>query len=299
MNITLAQVKAFERIARLGSFHAAARHLHLTQPSVSQRIHDLEDQLGAELFLRRGPKVTLTSHGTQFLPFADQMLGTMARLAEQFRTPSVLKGTLRLGVSESFALACLSDLILRLEIRFPNLKSLVQVGDTGTISKMIDDHQLDLAVISEPNVAREVQRIAIGANELAWFADASLDILHNVHTPAELCKYHLFISPPPSRLYTTATRWFSAAAAMPERLSMCNSLSVTKNVVLRGLGIGLMPIRVIQEELLDGLVVRLDVEPVVPRHEVWICYRDEQFGSDINRLVEAVSEVADEHRLFR
>ena len=41
MNITIAQVRAFERIARLGSFHAAAKHVGITQPSISQRIKDL------------------------------------------------------------------------------------------------------------------------------------------------------------------------------------------------------------------------------------------------------------------
>jgi len=43
MNVTLAQLRAFERIVRLGSFHAAARDLNLTQPSVSQRIRELEE----------------------------------------------------------------------------------------------------------------------------------------------------------------------------------------------------------------------------------------------------------------
>ena len=56
MNVTLSQLRAFERIVRLGSFHAAARDLHLTQPSVSQRIRELEVVLQTPLFVRRGPR---------------------------------------------------------------------------------------------------------------------------------------------------------------------------------------------------------------------------------------------------
>mgnify|MGYP001549144611 CR=1 FL=1 len=61
MNITLNQLRAFERIVRLGSFRAAAEELRVTQPSVSQRIRELEAALETSLFLRRGPRVRLTA----------------------------------------------------------------------------------------------------------------------------------------------------------------------------------------------------------------------------------------------
>jgi len=53
MNMTFAQVRTFVCIVREGSFHVAARTLGLTQPSVSQRIRELESALGTALFIRR------------------------------------------------------------------------------------------------------------------------------------------------------------------------------------------------------------------------------------------------------
>ena len=52
--MTLRQLEAFYWIARLGSFHAAARHLHVAQPSVSARVRELERHLGVPLFERSG-----------------------------------------------------------------------------------------------------------------------------------------------------------------------------------------------------------------------------------------------------
>lgn len=52
MSMTLAQIRTFEAIARLGSFQAASRELGLTQPSVSQRIRELETTLATRLFIR-------------------------------------------------------------------------------------------------------------------------------------------------------------------------------------------------------------------------------------------------------
>ena len=63
MNVTLSQLRTFERIVRLGSFRAAAQELRLTQPSVSQRIRELEDALRTQLFVRRGPRISLTAEG--------------------------------------------------------------------------------------------------------------------------------------------------------------------------------------------------------------------------------------------
>ena len=138
MNVTLSQLKAFERIVRLGSFHAAARELRLSQPSVSQRIRELEAALATPLFIRRGPRISLTAEGHALMEYADRLLGTAGEMIERFRTRDPLKGMLRLGLNESFALICLPELLRRLEQRYPGIKTSVFVGDTGLVSRRLD-----------------------------------------------------------------------------------------------------------------------------------------------------------------
>ena len=298
MAVTIAQITAFERIVRLGSFHAAARQLNVTQPSISQRIRELESALGVRLFVRRGPTISLTAEGTALVTYADRMLGTAGEMIERFRARDPLKGVLRLGLNESFGLICLTDLLRRLEERHPALKASVQVGDTAMVSRMLNERQLDLAVISEPTVAEEIAREPLGTNELGWFASASFQVPRRVLSPADLCAYHLIITPPPARLYTTATRWFSEDGAAPLRLSMCNSLSVTILTIESGLAVGLVPVRVMQDAMTRGAVRRLSVSPPVPGHRVWICHQAADFGASMQRLVELVREVVVQHKLF-
>lgn len=301
MTITLAQIKAFERIARLGSFHAAARQLNRTQPSVSERIRELEDTLGVQLFVRRGPKISLTAQGARLLGFADQLLGAADQLVGQFNTNAPPKGIVRFGAHETFCLIGLTDLLQRFGQLYPNLTALVRVGDTGTISQLLNEQQLDLAIVSEPEVSKEVDREAIGVTQLGWFISASLDLGFGLGaiSPEMLCPHHLIVSPPPARIYTTAMRWFAQAGAVPQHLSMCNSVSVTKLTIVRGLAIGLLPVRVMQEELAMGLVRQVMTTPPVPGHKVWICHQPNQFGPNIRQLADTVREVADNHRLFR
>ena len=241
MYVTLGQLRAFERIVRLGSFHAAALELKLSQPSVSQRIRELEAALNTPLFVRRGPRVSLTAEGHALIEYADRMLATAGELVERFRTRDPLKGTLRLGVSETFAFICLPELLKRMEQQYPAIRTNVFVGDTGVVSARLNDQALDIAVVSEPTVAPHVSHEPLGTNVFGWFASASLTLPRRTFTPADLEQYQLIVPPPPARLHSTVMKWFSDAGVSPRRISTCNSIHATAETIAQGAAIGIVP----------------------------------------------------------
>ena len=67
-------------IARLGSFRAAAARLHLTQPTISMRVRELEAQVGVALFDRRSYRARLTPRGREVVGYAEQILGLADRI---------------------------------------------------------------------------------------------------------------------------------------------------------------------------------------------------------------------------
>ena len=298
MNVTLAQLRAFERIVRLGSFHAAARDLNLTQPSVSQRIRELEEILETPLFVRRGPRISLTAEGHALVEYADRMLDTAGEMIERFHTRDPLNGILRLGLNESFALVCLPELLQRLEQRYPGIKTSVFVGDTGLVSQSLNRKELDIAIVSEPKVDKHVRIEPIGRNRLAWFAGVDVELAHKVLTPADLCQFHLIVSPPTAQLHATVTQWFASAGVVPRRVSTCNSLSATILTILHGTAIGLVPMRVMQDEIETRRVKRIRVAPEMPSHMVSICYQISEFGPGLKVLVDLTRELVARHKLF-
>jgi len=298
MNVTLDQLKAFERIVRLGTFHAAAVDLHLTQPSVSTRIKELESALNVQLFVRNGPRISMTAEGHALIEYADRMLGTAGEIVQRFRTRDPLKGVLRLGMNESFAMISVLDLIRRLEHHYPAIRTSLFVGDTGTVSQMLNEQKLDIAIVSDPNVEAHVTQQSLGKNHFGWFAHAGFAVTREVFTPADLCALHLFISPSTARLHATATNWFAGAHVTPERVSTCNTLWVTVQAVLQGLGVGLLPIRVMQPDLEAFRVKRLPVKPEIEPHNVSICYQTSEFGAGLKTLVDLIRELIEHHRLF-
>ncbi len=298
MNVTLSQLRAFERIVRLGSFRAAAGDLRISQPSVSQRVRELEGALQTALFLRRGPRVSLTAEGHALVEYADRVLGATGEMVERFSTRDPLKGMLRLGVNETFALVCLPELLRRLEQRYPAIRTSVFVGDTGVVSRKLNDQELDIAVVSEPDVAKHVRQEPLGKNEFGWFTSIAFHLPRRVLSPTDLRQHHLMVPPMPARLHATVTRWFADAGARPMRVSTCNSISATMLTVLHGTAIGILPVRVMQDELAKRSVKLVRVLPKVPAHRVSICYQISEFGPGLKALVGLTRELVAHYKLF-
>jgi DNA-binding transcriptional LysR family regulator len=291
MNLTLAQVRTFACIVRLGSFHAAARELGLTQPSVSQRIRELEAALGTRLFNRTGPRVSLTSDGHALVGHAERLLDNAGMIVARFRTRDPLKGVLRLGLNESFALICLCELLRLLEAEHPALETSVHVGDTQAVGQLLNEGKLDVAVISQPDLEPHVRAVPIGTNEMGWFASPELARWDREISPALLARHHLTISPPSARLYATAMTWFAGAGVVPARVSTCNTLSVTIQTIVAGLTIGLVPTRVMQAELERGEAVLVPVTPSVPGHRVFLCYQAGELGPSLEQILDLMREL--------
>jgi len=298
MQVTLGQLQAFERVVRLGSFHAAAVELNLSQPSVSQRIRELEATLQTPLFVRRGPRVSLTAEGHALVDYADRILGTAGELVERFRTRDPLKGTLRLGVNETFAFICLPELLKRMEQQYPAIRTSVFVGDTGVVSARLNDQALDIAVVSEPTIAPHVSQEPLGTNAFGWFASTAMTLPRRTLTPADLEQYQLLVPPPPARLHMTVMKWFADAGAKPRRISTCNSIHATAETIAQGAAIGIVPVRIMEPAVEKRGVRLLKLNPPLPGHHVTICYQIREFGPGLRVLVDLIRELVAKHKLF-
>ena len=297
-NVTLAQIRAFERTVRLGGVHAAARHLGLTQPAVSRRIRELELSLGIKVFVRSGRTLRISPDGAALLSYANELLSTADEMAMRLSTGDPLRGTLRLGVSASFALVGLDILLDRLSRRYPGLKTAIHIGDSNTISELLNDLKLDLAVTSEYRIAEHIHRERIGINLHGWFASSSFQSDKDVLSPADLASHHLIVTPPPARQNASVIQWFRQAGVTPQRLSTCNDLTATIRIILRGVGIASIPVRVMKPYVDQGSVKELKVQPAIHPYDVWVCYQVEELGAGLRQVVGMIQDIVAEEQLY-
>jgi DNA-binding transcriptional LysR family regulator len=297
MRFTLAQIEAFLRIVEAGSFQGAARHLNLTQPTISQRIRELETATGVVLFIRRGPRIELTPEGHGLVEHARRLMGTAGDLAGHLRSRDPLKGVLRLGVPNSFALVCLTDLLRRLHQRYPALKASVIVNDSRTMTQMLEEQELDVALLVEPIASARIEHRPAGRSALAWRASSSLQLPRTLR-PDDFAELHLMLMPPPSWLFSAVMEWFAAADVAPKRVSTSNNFAVTVQTIVAGLTVGVLPVRLMQKEIAQGLIQPLQVNPVLPPNDVSICHQTGVLGPGVIAVVEMIQGLIAEHRLF-
>jgi DNA-binding transcriptional LysR family regulator len=146
------QLRTFERIVREGSFSRAAWSLDLAQPTVSARIHALEQAVGGALFARSGRGVTLTDLGASFLPFARRALEVLDAGVESARQARVgQRGRVSIGVLESLSGSFLGPALARFHAAHPDVEVLVRAGRHEQLVELFHDAVIRLALLAWPS----------------------------------------------------------------------------------------------------------------------------------------------------
>src|SRR5216117_1349799 len=94
-------IETFMWVVTLGSFRGAAHRLNTTQPAISQRIAQLERELGVKLLNRDHRVASPTPSGRQMLIYAEKLIGMRAEMMAEVGDRSAMRGVLRLGVAET------------------------------------------------------------------------------------------------------------------------------------------------------------------------------------------------------
>lgn len=144
--MTLRHLLIFMTVAEQSSMSAAARALYLSQPTVSQAIHELETHYNGLLFERFGKKLYLTDRGKLLLPQAKELIHSFQHLEEMILNQGQ-SPTLKLGSTITVGTCLTPDLILELRQAFPDLNIYSYVSNTRDIEKKLLRSELDAAVV--------------------------------------------------------------------------------------------------------------------------------------------------------
>jgi LysR family hydrogen peroxide-inducible transcriptional activator len=145
------QLRYVVAVARAGNFSRAAEQCHVSQPSLSQQIHKLEDELGERLFDRGRRAVRLTGPGEAFLGHAVRILDEVdAARREASEAGDQLRGTLTVGVLPTIAPYLLPRVLTQFLRSFPAIEVVLRENTTATLLKLARAGEIDLALLSRP-----------------------------------------------------------------------------------------------------------------------------------------------------
>jgi LysR family hydrogen peroxide-inducible transcriptional activator len=147
----LHQLRYFCAVAEAGSFSRAAEQSHVSQPSLSQQIMKLEDELGARLFDRLGRSVRLTETGQTFLPRARAVLRELeAARGDVVEQKDSIGGSVTIGVIPTVAPYFLPQRLTRFSRKYPQVQLTVIEEITPALLELLRASKVDLAILALP-----------------------------------------------------------------------------------------------------------------------------------------------------
>lgn len=144
-------LRYFLAIAREESITNASNFLHITQPTLSRQIKELEEELGHPLFYRKSHSMTLTPEGIIFRKRAEEIIDMVDKTWEEFSSMgAVLSGDIYIGGGETKAIKLIGEVVKELLDEHPNIRYHLYSGNSIDVTEKLDRGLLDFGIVIDP-----------------------------------------------------------------------------------------------------------------------------------------------------
>ncbi|OLO09130.1 hypothetical protein BTW08_02665 [Salinicola sp. MH3R3-1] len=290
------EIEAFVWIVRLGSFRLAARHLHLTQPSVSDRIARLESIVGESLLERTQRPIKPTPKGRQFYRHALRLMEAREEAMAMLELATPFQGTLRLGVVESIAHSWLPQFLAELSRRFPEMTLELEVDSSPGLATKLHNHDIDMAFLMGPVNVQEVFNRFLCHYTMGLIASPRLGLDPAHFSLHRLRGLPLITFARDSRPYRELGSLLHQHKLEHLKLHCSSSLWTIVRMTLDGLGLGAIPPRLVQDELAEGKLIALPIElPELEFTASWPQHLDKSLAEGVTELAIEIARLDQQH----
>lgn len=144
-------LRYFLAVARKGSITAAANYLHLTQPTLSRQLKDLEEELGQTLLIRKSHRVTLTPEGMLLRKRAEEIIAMVDKTQSEFVSlGNIVSGNVYIGGGETRVMGEIAAVIRDIQTAFPAIHFHLYSGNAEDVTERLDKGLLDFGVLIQP-----------------------------------------------------------------------------------------------------------------------------------------------------
>lgn len=144
-------LRYFLAVARERNITGAANYLHLTQPTLSRQIHDLEEELGQQLLIRKSHRVELTPEGVLLRKRAEEIIAMVDKTEAEFASmEDTVSGDIYIGSGETQTIRQIAELIKDLGEAYPNIHYHLHSGNAEDVTERLDKGLLDFGILIQP-----------------------------------------------------------------------------------------------------------------------------------------------------
>lgn len=276
--MTLRHMKIFCALCDAGcNTTKAAGHLNMTQPAVSLAIKELEQYYGIVLFDRIGRRLQITPAGENFLQYAQRIAAQFDDMEREMRNWDSA-GILRVGASLTIGSQFLPHYVKTFSQRQPGTQVQVVVSSSDTLERALMSNKLDFALIEgiSHNPAMHMEEYM--EDQLSIIASPQSGFHQDQVLPLDqFCRQPFLLREPGSGTREVFDRAAEAVGSYIRPIWESSSNTALIHAVVNGLGLAVLPQRMIQGALERGLVVSIGAEGIDLRRSFYIIHHKDKY----------------------
>src|ERR1044071_2766371 len=263
-------MQSFVEVIRLGSFSEAAKVLGLSRALISRHVTDLEKHVGIRLLTRTTRRITLTDAGLEHFNFCQRVVSEIEQHESSLRkTQKEPTGSLKILAPKSLTTLALGDAIASFAAAYPHIQIRLMLDDLSFRSYDFIERGFDVAVHTTP--VRESNLVARKVANLRWLLCASPRYVEQhgePRRPRDLTRHQCLVhvnSDPSDRVWRLRPAAGLASIKVQGPFAS-NSVLVLRKAALQGLGIAILPVYCVKEDLNSGALREVLAKFPIPLH---------------------------------
>jgi len=296
MAFTDDRLDTFVAVCEQKSFTKAGEKLGLTQPAVSQHIHKIEQELNANLFLRRKGELVLSPEGEVVLLYAKRIRALCQKMGESVKTAQSGIKKIRIGITHTQESGLMVEALSRLARSLNNLSITFITDNITNLYDMLENFEIDVAVIEEKPTKPNLNFVVLATDYLLCVMSPDNPLAKkSAVTLSELKRQTLILRLPSS---STRQKFEATLASIGESIDSfdvaveVDNVATIKNLVKKNIGVSVLANSVCLKEIAKHSLVALPVENLSMIRETSVVYHNTFTHSEvIARIAEAYAAV--------
>jgi len=261
--VTLANLRLIRDVAHTRSISKAARLNDISQSAASQAIQELERELGAELFDRSTRPLAVTSAGKLYVEYCRDVLRRQDELEVSLQLlKNRANGVARVAAIYSVGVSEMSQIEARFSARFPDGELQVSYLRPERVWEAVEEDQADLGLMSYAESSRDVIALPWREEEMVVAVSPEHALATREVVPAAELEGQPFVGfDEDLPIQSQIDRYLREHKVSVEMTLRFDNIQTIKEAVVHGAGISIMPRRVMREEVKQGRMVALPLQP--------------------------------------
>lgn len=265
----LRNLNTFIEVVELGSFTKAGEKLGYAQPTISFQIRQLEDELGVQLFDRINHSISLTNQGKEVLAYAYEICQKVNELEEHVRHDPIIKGTVRVGMSDSMCSWLMEGQFAKLREQFPGINLQITTASTEAMLQLLDKNEIDLAYTLDRHVYHKDYIIAGEERiDMHFVASAKTSLISTTKLGiSDIVKLPCILTESGMSYRKLLEQYLAKKSLQIDPILEIGNTDLICRLVEQDIGISFLPDYVTEKLIEENKLIKLEIDEVTI--EIW------------------------------